>query len=206
LKNQGGHKTYAVGHLSLGYIISKSASSLLKVEIDTPLIFALSVLPDIDILIPFLNHRGPTHFILIICVGFIPLFIIYGKKAVPYLAAIIQHPLLGDYLSGGKIQLFWPISSNQYGIELGIKNPINVATETIAFTVMLLIMLKTRDLHRLFHSPNIITLIIPTFTLVSPTLLKFPIDVPSPLIPPHIILATLFISAILAKLKIYILG
>jgi len=110
--------SYAVGHLSLGYIISKSASKVLRTEINLPLIFTLSVIPDIDILIPFIEHRGPTHSILAMLIIFIPVFILYGKRVAPYLLALIQHPLIGDYFVGGKIQLFWPITTNRYGIEL----------------------------------------------------------------------------------------
>ncbi len=198
--------SYAVGHLSLGYIISKSTSKMLKTEINLPLIFTLSVIPDIDILIPFIEHRGPTHSILMMLIIFIPIFALYGKRATPYLLALIQHPLIGDYFVGGKIQLFWPITTNQYGIELGIKNPINITAETIAFVTSILIMLKTSDIRNLLYNRKMITiiLIIPIYTLISPILLKFPTDVPIPLVPPHLILTTVFLLPIMIKLSLFL--
>ena len=168
------------------------------------MIFTLSVIPDIDIIIPFIEHRGPTHSILAMLIIFIPIFALYGKKATPYLLTLIQHPLVGDYFVGGKIQLFWPITTNHYGIELGIKNPINITTETIMFIALILIMLKTRDIPNLLYNPKMttITLIIPIYTLISPTLLKFPTDVPIPLIPPHLILTTAFLLPIMIKFSL----
>lgn len=201
LSRNGGRISYAVGHLSLGYIIGKSAEKLLKTEVNIPLIFALSVIPDIDILMPPIEHRGPTHSIIAALIIFIPIFASYGRKASPYLLAIIQHPLIGDYFAGGKIQLFWPITTDQYGIEIGIKNPINVSIELIAFTVSILIMLKIKDIHKLLHSQKSILLTVPIFTLVSPTFLKFPTDVPAPLIPPHLIFTIIFLIPIITQLK-----
>ena len=196
--------SYAVGHLSLGYMISKSASKVLRTEINLSLIFVLSVIPDIDILVPFIEHRGPTHSILAMFIIFIPVFTLYGKRATPYLLALIQHPLIGDYFVGGKIQLFWPVTTDQYGIELGIKNPINVIAETAMFLTLILVMLKTKDIQNLLYSRKVttITLIIPIFTLISPTLLRFPTDVPIPLIPPHLILTIIFLLPIIIKFGI----
>jgi hypothetical protein len=56
---------YAVGHFALGYLTSKIASKSLNVNINLPLIFLASVLPDIDLLIPGLHHRGPLHSIIV---------------------------------------------------------------------------------------------------------------------------------------------
>ena len=52
---------FAVGHLALGYITGKVADILLKVKSNIFLLLLVSVIPDIDILIPALEHRGPTH-------------------------------------------------------------------------------------------------------------------------------------------------
>ena len=71
---------FAVGHLALGYITGKSSLKILKSNIDIPLIFTLSILPDIDLLIPRLAHRGPTHSIITITLVSLPLLIIYRKK------------------------------------------------------------------------------------------------------------------------------
>ena len=79
-----------------------------------PLLFVSSVLPDIDLLLRFLMHRGSTHSLLTITALMVPFFIIYWKQAFPYYAAMLSHIFLGDYFTGG-IELFWPLSHGWFG-------------------------------------------------------------------------------------------
>jgi len=96
---------YAVGHFALGYLTGKLAAKSLDVNINLPLLFLASVFPDIDILIPGLEHRGPLHSVILFCLIFLPIFAIYKKRAAPYFVAVIQHIIIGDYLIGGDLQL-----------------------------------------------------------------------------------------------------
>ncbi|MGC9346189.1 MAG: hypothetical protein ACP5ER_05315, partial [Candidatus Bathyarchaeales archaeon] len=80
-------ESFAVGHFAFGYILSKTSAKALKTKLNIPLVLTLSVIPDVDILIPILEHRGPTHSIIMACLVFIPIFAIYHKKATPYLIA-----------------------------------------------------------------------------------------------------------------------
>ena len=78
-----------------------------------PLILVLSIIPDADILLGVEElHRGPTHSIITALIVFIPVFAIYRRKAVPYFLAFISHALIADFFIGGRIMLFWPLSSN----------------------------------------------------------------------------------------------
>ena len=52
---------YLVGHVALGYLLGKAVSKLWKVDVNIPLLSIASVIVDVDILIPSLKHRGPTH-------------------------------------------------------------------------------------------------------------------------------------------------
>jgi len=182
-------------------LIGKLLSNVLKTDLDLPLIFTLSVISDVDLLIPFIEHRGPTHSVLAIILIFLPLLTLYRKRAIPYLLATIQHPILGDFFSGGKIQLFWPLTTGYYGIEVGIKNPINIIAELISFTIAILVMFRSRDHTKLLSSKNSLILAIPLFTLISPTFLKFPLEVPILLIPPHLILIILLAASVITGLK-----
>lgn len=184
---------FAVGHLALGYICGFATSKTFKTNVSIPLILLLSVIPDVDILIPQLQHRGPTHSIIAASILSIPFFIIYKKKTIPYFAALTQHFLIGDLIGGGNMQLFWPIDMQHYGMELGVKNPINMTLEWVLFIISILIMLKTNQIATLFkprHSNLLLT--IPTSTLLLPTLLGFPLNVPTLLIPPHLIYISIF--------------
>jgi membrane-bound metal-dependent hydrolase YbcI (DUF457 family) len=202
LAETGENKTFAVGHFALGYISSKASAKLLKTQLNIPLVLTLSILPDVDILIPFLTHRGPTHSVLVTFVVFLPLFAFFRKKAFPYFLALLQHSLISDYIVGSQIQLLWPLTTRYYGMEIGIKSQTNIAIEWIAFFTATIVMFKAKDLTALFqpHNSNLI-LTIPTFTVLLPTFLSFPLDVPQWLIPPHLIYLSIFSASIIIDIS-----
>jgi len=194
--------TFAVGHLALGYITGKATSKLLNANLNIPLLFASSVIADIDLIIPGLQHRGLTHSIIFLSLLSLPAFVFYGKKATPYFVVLILHPLLGDYLAGGGVQLLWPASLEWYGIGIGITSLTGILIEWTFFIISLAIMLKTRDVWALFQQhPSNLLLSIPIFTVLIPTLLSFPIRVPLELIIPHLTYLTLFVLSILIDFK-----
>jgi membrane-bound metal-dependent hydrolase YbcI (DUF457 family) len=205
--------------MSLAYLLGKGSGKALREKINIPLIMVLSILPDVDIIFDLLTnseiHRGPTHSVLVALIVFIPFFIIYRKKAIPYFLALISHPLIGDFFIGGKLQLFWPISSQQYGLhELGgslidIYSPINVVLEVTFFVVAMLILYKTGDLKTFFKADKSnLLLILPTTTVLLPSTIGYPFDRPLILSEPtlaiaHIIYLVLFTYAILKTLVYY---
>lgn len=178
--------------------MGKLSAKSLKTKTSFPLLFALSIIPDIDILFePFLEHRGPAHSIVVAFIVFVPVFAIYRKEAIPYFIAIIQHSLVGDYITGGRIQLLWPVTSQYYGMNRSITDPVNTAIEWVAFLISLIVMLRSKDMVKFFqpHKSNLI-LAIPTFTVLLPTVLNYPLEVPASLIPPHLAYTLLFLAAI----------
>jgi len=94
---------FAVGHLALGYILGKTTSKSLNVNLNIPLVLVASMVPDIDLLIPGLEHRGPTHSLILIFLLFLPAFMLYRERAAPYFVAVVQHSILGDSITGGGI-------------------------------------------------------------------------------------------------------
>lgn len=183
-------------------MLGTASAKITKTKLNVPIALTLSVIPDIDILIPFLQHRGPAHSIIILFVVFIPIFAIYRKEAIPYFLALIQHPLVGDYIAGGQLQLLWPLTTRYYGIEIGIKSQTNITIEWIIFLASMIVMLKTKDITAFFqpHNSSLI-LSIPTFTVLLPTFLAFPLEVPPILILPHIVYLILFLTAILIDVR-----
>jgi len=130
--------------------------------------------------------------------AFIPIFAIYHRKAIPYFIALITHSLIGDYIVGGRIQLLWPITTQFYGTGISIKSQTNITTEWIIFLSSIIIMLETKDASTFFqqHNSNLV-LFIPTFTVLMPTFLSFPLDVPLWLIPPHLFYMFLYSASII---------
>ena len=155
----------------MGYITGKGSSKLAKVKVNLPLLFAASVLPDVDLLMRFLMHRGPTHSLITITVLMIPFFVVYRKQAIPYYAALLSHILIGDFFTNG-VQLFWPLSKNLFGVlNINVTSLPNVIAELALFFITLPIIYKLGDLKTLLKSHNNNwTLIIPLGAVVGPLL------------------------------------
>ena len=193
--------------MAIAYLLSKASAKILKVNFNIPLILVLSVLPDIDILFDYLLnseiHRGPTHSILTAIIAFIPFFLLYRHKAIPYFAALASHSLIGDFLIGGQLQLLWPLSASEFGLSnIKITDPINIALEFTLFVISLLVMLKARDILKFFKNSKInLILIIPICTVLLPTFLSYPLHVPILLILPHLFFLVLFSISVLIALR-----
>jgi len=200
---------FAVGHMAIAYLLGKGSSKKLHVNLNIPLLLVLSILPDIDIIYDFLTgaeiHRGPTHSIVVAALAFIPIFIIYRKKAIPYFLALISHPLIGDFFIGGKLQLFWPISNQQFGLhELGsyyisITSPVNIALELSLFAAATLVLYKSGDWKVFFKADKTnLVLIIPIATVLLPSTIGYPFSAPLLLTEPLLAFAHLFYLVLFA--------
>jgi hypothetical protein len=203
--SRGLNASFAVGHMALAYLLGKPAAKLLKVSLNIPLILVLSIIPDADILLGVEElHRGPTHSVIAAIVVFIPVFAIYRRKAVPYFLALISHSLIADFFIGGKIMLFWPLSSNLYGnywFYTSIWSITNVALEWTLFAIATLIMFKTGDLRLFFQNrKSNLLLAIPIVTVLLPTFVSYPLQVPIVLMPPHLFYLVLFSVSVLIVL------
>ena len=159
----------------------------------------LSVLPDIDLLVPAF-HRGPSHSVVTALIVFLPVFILYAEKAVPYFLALVSHSLIGDFLIGGRVQLHRPLSQYSYGNNLlytWIMDPANIVLELILFAVATVVMFKTKDLFCFFQArrSNLI-LTIPILTVLLPTFAGYPLQVPVLLVAPHLFYLAIFSIAV----------
>jgi membrane-bound metal-dependent hydrolase YbcI (DUF457 family) len=203
---------FAVGHISLGYLVGRFFAKVLKVQLSIPLLFVISIIPDIDIIFEFFVntpiHRGPTHSLIFALMIFIPFLIIFKKRAIPYFFSLASHSVLADFFIGGNIQLFWPLTestfgASQYGFSMiRINDPANIALELVLFILALFILIKTKDFLKFFRSNVInILLIIPVFTVLLPTFTSYPLPVPDLLIFPHLFYLILFSIAGLIALK-----
>jgi membrane-bound metal-dependent hydrolase YbcI (DUF457 family) len=198
---------FAVGHVALAYLLGKGSARLLRVDYNIPLILTISIIPDIDILFEFILkspiHRGPTHSIITAILVFIPFFLLYRQKAVPYFAALASHSLIGDFLIGGQVQLLWPLSTSEYGFRgITIYDQVSVALEFTLFAIALIVMFKTRDLFRFFRISKLnLVLAIPIFTVLLPTFASYPLRVPDLLVFPHLFYLVLFSISVLVVVR-----
>ena len=192
---------FAVGHLALGYLSGKAASKLANVKVNIPLLFLASILPDIDLLIG-LEHRGPTHSLIVYIIIFVPAFWMFGKQVVPFFVSLASHSLLGDLFTGGGVQMLWPAVTERYGAQIQITSALNISLEWIAFLLSMTLLIKTRDITSLFqHHPSNLLLTIPVAAIILPAFLSFPLVVPLALVVPHLIFLTILGLSIVADFK-----
>ncbi len=192
---------FAVGHMALAYLLSKSSAKLLKVNFNIPLVLVLSIIPDADILFGVSGlHRGPTHSLIFALIIFAPFFVVYRRKAVPYFLALISHAAIADFLVGGQIMLFWPLTSQLFGLHgyIEIWSWTNIALEWALFVVSTVVLFKTRDSAVFFQNrKSNLLLAIPIGTVLLPTFVSFPLQVPLLMMPPHAFYLVLFSIAVL---------
>ncbi|MCW4006310.1 MAG: metal-dependent hydrolase [Candidatus Bathyarchaeota archaeon] len=161
---------FAIGHFALGYLTGKASSKILDVKINLPLILTLSVIPDTDLILQYLDpllfmHRGPTHSLITSTVIFLPFLFYYRKRALPYYAALLSHAF-ADFFTGG-LELLWPLSTTWFGlIDVDLRALVPALTELFLFVVAVIIMFKLKDLQTLLKPGNCNLLLIVAFMAV----------------------------------------
>jgi membrane-bound metal-dependent hydrolase YbcI (DUF457 family) len=134
-------KMYLLGHFAIGFLAGRAVSRFTNYKVNVPLVLIVSILPDIDLLIPSLPHRGPTHSIILITIIYIPFFIL-NKRSLVYFASLASHPLIGDYLTSYGCKILWPISNHYFKAPAYIHIPysMDLTIEFILFIVAAMIM------------------------------------------------------------------
>jgi membrane-bound metal-dependent hydrolase YbcI (DUF457 family) len=189
---------YAIGHFALGYLTGKGTAKLANVKAHVALLLAVSVLPDVDLLLSFLTHRGPTHSFFTLTALMIPFFVLYRKQTLPYYAGLLSHVFIGDFFTGG-VQLFWPLSNNTIGVfNLSVCSLTNVVVELVLFAVTVPLMYKTGDLQKLLKPKNMNwALIVPLGAVIGP-LVAFGRGVDEFNLPALLVVPSLFYTALFA--------
>jgi hypothetical protein len=86
-----------------------------RMKYSIPLVFAASVLPDLDFLfLPWFPHESITHSLTFWSLFYIPFIIVYRQKALPYLVATFSHFLIGDMITGSPM-LLYGLSDQTFG-------------------------------------------------------------------------------------------
>jgi len=131
---------YPLGHFALGYFTAILSRKYTPTKLNVILIWIFSVLPDFDILIPGIFHRGPTHSIITGLVVSSILLLLY-RNGIPYCIALLSHSILGDYFTSYGCQLFWPLNTIWYRFPYALKiNMYEYALELILFLIMLFVL------------------------------------------------------------------
>lgn len=146
-----------LGHLALGYFSADLLSRFTKEKFDIPVVWIVSILPDIDLLFNhYIAHRGPTHSIIVACVLSIPILLKY-RRGYSYFASLISHSLIGDYFTSPHFQLLWPITPGLFGADypFQLNGSVLLVVELGLVILMLFsIIFKKRRDHNLIQNTN----------------------------------------------------
>lgn len=186
-------------------MLARVSSKALRVKIDLPLVFLLSVLPDVDIILPSLTHRGITHSFIVMTVVFVPLFFYYRKKAAPYYLALAQHVLIGDILVGGGVEILWPLARKFYGLDISLNSQTNMILESSLFILAILFLILTKDILRVFTPDKTnFLLILPEGALLGSAIMAWHYS-SFELLSLHCVFLVIFGLVILGSLKDFVL-
>ena len=161
---------FAIGHFAIGYLTGKASAKTLNIQLNMPLLLTASVIPDVDLFLRFIHHRGPTHSLITIIALTVPFLIYYRKAAVPYAVALASHSLIGDFFTDGT-QLFWPLSTEMIGVlNIDVYSLTNSLLELTLFIVSIALMFKTGDLRKIARDKYKIALLLPFGAILGPML------------------------------------
>lgn len=108
--NRGYYQSYVIGHIGLGYLTTRLLHR--ESNLNVAMILTLSILPDIDVVIPFIPHRGPTHSVVVFIFVFMASLIYKKGRYTLYMASYASH-LVSDAFTGsyyGRTRLLWLMS------------------------------------------------------------------------------------------------
>ena len=182
----------AVGHISVSYLVTRGLKKGRWSTTSIPLVWIFSLLPDVDLLIPGLRHMGPTHSLFFAIMFFLPIFIYYRGKILPYFLAYLSHTVLGDLFTNRSVMFLWPFSSRFFRIPLPFnvwyKKTFNTNLELVMFGLFCMIFFLTKDYARELYSGSVKYLFfIPFIALLVPVVFSIPVSVPLRLIIPHLV-------------------
>ncbi|MGO8805546.1 MAG: metal-dependent hydrolase [Candidatus Bathyarchaeia archaeon] len=133
-----------------------------------PLILLLGILPDSDILLGGIGvmHRTFTHSFLFWIIIFVPLFIVFRLKSLPYFVAVVSHFAFGDLIIG-KGMVFWPLSSKLVGLGFNMGSIVDVTLEIAGLAIAAGIIMYSGDLRRLLSvDKRNILMLLPLLALI----------------------------------------
>jgi hypothetical protein len=140
---------YLLGHIAIGYLVAWAFARWRKQKLSLWLALTVGIVPDFDILFGGLGleHHTYTHSLLLWAPIAIAL-VLWNRKSLPYVAGILSHLLIGDFLVSS-IPFLLPLSNVSIGLRLGMPSFADALLESGAFLLMFLVMWGNGDLRRM---------------------------------------------------------
>ena len=148
-----------------------------KGKLFVPIVLMMGILPDADLLLsPFgVEHHTFMHSLIFWLVLFVPFLLVYRRRVIPYLAAVVQHFAFGDFIFG-TVMILWPFSHSFFGFGLSMGSTLDVAFETTGLLLFVGVSYFNGDLKRLLSvDPTNFLMILPFLALLI-SMLHFAVD------------------------------
>jgi len=187
------------------YIWAWLSARALKVDVLIPAILLLGALPDIDLFLSGFGvvHHSFTHSLLFWFILFTPLYWLLRWRAVPYLVAVMQHFVFGDFLVGS-VMLFWPFSQVFFGVNLRIGLFEDVFLEGSGLLLSAILIILNGDFKRMIsiRRENLF-MVVPLLALLA-SMLFFAVD--QPLVPLVLYISSRKLLTIMVTCHLILLG
>jgi hypothetical protein len=139
---------YLPGHIAIGYLVAWAFARWRKQKLSLWLAFTVGIVPDYDILFEGvgLAHHTYTHSLLL----WIPVVValaLWKRKTIPYVAGILSHLLIGDFLVSS-IPILLPLSNVTVGLNLGMPSAADALLEPASLILMLTLLFLNGDFRR----------------------------------------------------------
>jgi hypothetical protein len=161
---------YLLGHIAIGYLVAWTIARWRREKLVLWLAFTAGIVPDYDILFRGLGlvHHTYTHSLLLWAPVVIAL-VWWRRKTLPYVAAILSHLLIADFLVGS-VPLLLPLSDVSFGLRLGMPSAADALLESSSLFLMLLVMWRSSDLRRALSGEKVnFLMVVPLVSMTSLT-------------------------------------
>lgn len=163
-----------------------------------PAVLMFGVLPDIDLFLRRFGvvHHTFTHSFFFWLVVFAPFLIALRLKAIPYLAAVVQHFAFGDFLVGS-VTIFWPFSRSFFGLNIPMPSALDAVLEVAGLLLATGIICLSGDLRGLLSTrASNIWMFLPSIALMA-SMLVLEVDAQTSILSAFILLQNEALVAIL---------
>jgi hypothetical protein len=157
-----------LGHIAFSYIFSKLIS--LDEHIRLSFIWFFGILPDIDVLIPGLPHRGITHSIALTLILTPFLIMIFKQDILIYILSILSHQLIDIAVSFHmtRSQILWPLNKNWIRLSplIIMNSNIEINIEITLLLIMMIMIIFFKD-YKIIKKFKIFDYILILFTIIA---------------------------------------
>ena len=196
---------FFLGHMAWAYVWAVLFAGKRWGKLFIPSVLMLGVMPDVDLLLGGFGvaHHTFTHSLFFWFVIFAPFSVVFRRKFIPYLVAVVQHFAFGDFFVG-EVMIFWPFSASYFGFNTAMVSVFDVALETAGLLLAAGIMYFNGDLRRLLSvDMRNIPMFLPFLALLT-SMLFLAVDWPIIPLVAYIWSSPLFATIVLAHIVLVI--